>query len=61
MAVTLIKVINLRAFGWQMDISVSPTVLVTSILLAVVTATAAGLYPAWRAAQAKPALAMREE
>jgi putative ABC transport system permease protein len=61
MAVTLIKVINLRAFGWQMDISVSPAVLVTAILLAVVTATVAGVYPAWRAAQAKPALAMREE
>jgi putative ABC transport system permease protein len=61
MAVMLINVINRRAFGWQMDISVSPTVLVTSILLAVVTATAAGVYPAWRAAQAKPALAMREE
>jgi putative ABC transport system permease protein len=61
MAVTLIKVINVRAFGWEMDISVAPAVLVTAILLAVLTATAAGLYPAWRAAQAKPALAMREE
>jgi putative ABC transport system permease protein len=61
MAVMLINVINRRAFGWQMDISVSPLVLVTAILLAVVTATVAGVYPAWRAAQAKPALAMREE
>jgi putative ABC transport system permease protein len=61
MAVALINVINRRAFGWQMDISVSPGVLVTAVLLAVVTATVAGLYPAWRAAQARPALAMREE
>jgi putative ABC transport system permease protein len=57
----LINVINRRAFGWQMDMSVSPTVLWTAVLLALVTATLAGLYPAWRAAQAKPALAMREE
>jgi len=61
MAVMLIDVINRRAFGWQMDIFISPAVLVTAILLATVTATAAGVYPAWRAAQAKPALAMREE
>jgi putative ABC transport system permease protein len=61
MAVMLIDVINRRAFGWQMDISLPPVVLGTAILLAVVTATAAGVYPAWRAAQAKPALAMREE
>lgn len=61
MAVMLIHVINRRAFGWQMDISVSPGVLITAVLLAVATAAAAGMYPAWRAAQAKPALAMREE
>lgn len=61
MAVALIDVINRRAFGWQMDISVSPGVLATAVLLAVVTATIAGLYPAWRATRARPALAMREE
>ena len=57
----LINVINRRAFGWQMEMSVSTSMLLWSLLLALVAATVAGLYPAWRAAQAKPALAMREE
>ena len=61
MALLLIDVINRRAFGWQMDIAVSPTVLFTAVLLALVASVLAGLYPAWRAAQARPALAMREE
>jgi putative ABC transport system permease protein len=61
MAWVLIDVINRRAFGWQMDISISPAALVSAILLAVITATVAGAYPAWRSARARPALAMREE
>jgi putative ABC transport system permease protein len=61
MAWVLINVINRRAFGWQMDLMMSPAVLLGAVLLAVFTAVAAGLYPAWRAAQARPALAMREE
>ncbi|MEX2123219.1 MAG: FtsX-like permease family protein [Woeseia sp.] len=61
MAWVLIDVINRRAFGWHMDIAISPAVLLTAVALAVIASLAAGLYPAWRAAQAKPALAMREE
>lgn len=61
MAWVLINVINRRAFGWEMDMAVSPAVLLGAVLLAVLTATVAGLYPAWRAARARPALAMREE
>jgi putative ABC transport system permease protein len=57
----LVNVINRRAFGWEMDMSVSPSVLLAAVVLALVAATVAGLYPAWRAAQARPALAMREE
>ncbi len=61
MAWVLIAVINRRAFGWQMDMTIEPTVLLTSLALAVGAALVAGLYPAWRAASARPALAMREE
>ena len=57
----LVNVINRRAFGWEMDMSVSPSVLLAAVVLALVAATVAGLYPAWRAAQVRPALAMREE
>jgi putative ABC transport system permease protein len=61
MAWVLIEIINRRAFGWQMDIAIDPGVLLTALALAIVAALAAGAYPAYRAANAVPALAMREE
>ncbi len=61
MAWVLIAVINRRAFGWEMDMIIEPGVLLTSLALAIGAALVAGLYPARRAATARPALAMREE
>ena len=61
MAWVLIEVINRRAFGWQMDVTIVPADLLAALSLAVGAALIAGIYPAWRAASARPALAMREE
>jgi len=61
MAWVLIKVINRRAFGWQIDMNISSDILVVSVVFAIGAALLAGLYPAWRAGQAQPAIAMREE
>ena len=61
MAWVLIDVINRRAFGWQIDISVGPGYLLAGLGLAIGSALIAGAYPAWRAAQSEPARAMREE
>ena len=61
MAWILIDVINRRSFGWRMDIDIAPQVLVTALALSVGAALLAGLYPAYRAANAPTALAMREE
>ena len=61
MAWVLIEVINRRAFGWQMDVTIVPADLFAALSLAVGAALIAGIYPAWRAASARPALAMREE
>ncbi len=61
MAWVLIKVINRRAFGWQIDMTVAPDILAVSVLFAIGAALLAGLYPAWRAGQSQPAIAMREE
>ena len=61
MAAILIDVINRRSFGWRMDIEVAPEVLFTALTLSVGAALLAGIYPAYRAARARPALAMREE
>ena len=61
MAYVLIEVINRRAFGWQIDTSIAPDILVSAIVFAVVAALLAGVYPAFRAARSQPAAAMREE
>ena len=61
MAWMLIDVINRRSFGWSMEIQISTDVLLGALVLAVGAALLAGVYPAYRAARAQPALAMREE
>jgi putative ABC transport system permease protein len=61
MAMMLIFVINLRSFGWSMDMHVDANILLQSVALAVVAALLAGLYPAWRMAVISPAGALRED
>ena len=61
MAWVLIDVINRRSFGWSMDVQFSPNVLFIALALSVGASLVAGIYPAYRAANAQPALAMREE
>ena len=61
MAKLLIDVINRRSFGWEMSMQVDPAILASSLALAIVAALCAGAYPAYRAARAIPALAVREE
>lgn len=61
MAWVLIEVINRRAFGWQIDMSIAPGILVVAVAFAVGAALLAGLYPAYRAGRIEPAAGMREE
>jgi putative ABC transport system permease protein len=57
----MVYVINRRSFGWTIHLEASPGVLIQALLLALGTAVAAGLYPAWRMARTRPALALRDE
>ena len=57
----MVEVINRRSFGWSIRLEASPAVLLEALLLALGTALAAGLYPAYRMARIRPALALREE
>ena len=54
MAYVLIKVINRRAFGWQIDMTVTADILAVSVVFAIGAALLAGLYPAWRAGRVVP-------
>ena len=59
MALVLTHVINRRAFGWSMEFHLPPDVLGHTLLVAVVAALLAGLYPAWRLSRSNPAQALR--
>jgi putative ABC transport system permease protein len=60
-ALALILVINRRSFGWTLQVSIDPSVLVFGLLLAMVAALLAALYPAFKMARTSLALALREE
>ena len=60
-AMMLIEVINVRSFGWSMDLHVGVPELLGPALFAIAAAIAASIYPAERAVSIKPALALRDE
>lgn len=60
LAVVLVFVINKRSFGWSLQFTASPEILLQAVLLAVAAAILAGVYPAWKMATAKVAEALRE-
>jgi len=61
LAVVLVYVINKRSFGWTMQLILDPNLLLQALIVAVVAALLAGLYPAWKMGRTSPALALREE
>lgn len=61
LALVLIYVINLRSFGWTIQMELQPGYFGYAMLVAVVAALVAGLYPARRASRMVPARALREE
>jgi putative ABC transport system permease protein len=61
MALMLIRVINVRSFGWSMDVHIDPGILWQSLGVALVAALLAGIYPAFRMAGISPAGALRED
>lgn len=61
MSQILVSVINVRSFGWSMEYQVSATVLAESLLLAIVAALVAGLYPAHKLSRLSPAEALRQQ
>jgi len=60
-AITLTEVINRRAFGWRIDLHLTPLQFSNALGLALAAALAAGLYPAWRSARAALTGGLREE
>ena len=61
MAALLIFVINVRSFGWSMDLVVSAQPLLLGLALALSASILAGIYPAVRAVKSGVATQLREE
>lgn len=61
LSVVLIYVVNKRSFGWTLQFDVAPDILIGAVLLAVIAALIAGVYPAFKMARTSPAAALRSE
>jgi putative ABC transport system permease protein len=61
LAAVLVFVINKRSFGWTLLFQPDGRLFAQALLVALVAALLAGLYPAWRMSRTSPALALREE
>ena len=61
LALILILVVNRRSFGWTMQITIDPAMLINAIAFALIAALLAGIYPSFKMARTSPALALREE
>jgi putative ABC transport system permease protein len=61
MAWVLIESVQKRAFGWTMPFSVDGTLLLQTLLVGLLAAGLAAIYPAWRSAQRDPAPQLRED
>ena len=60
-ALILTHVINLRSFGWMMQVALQPSYFAEALLVALVAALLAGAYPALLLGRLKPADALRSE
>ena len=61
LAVLLIEVINVRSFGWTMQLSIDPMILLQAVTLSLAAALLASLYPLRRLNRLSVAEAIRQE
>jgi putative ABC transport system permease protein len=61
LSLILVYVINRRSFGWTLQMSLSPEAFLQGVLISVVAALVAGIYPAWRMGRRVTAEALRNE
>ncbi|HQY91817.1 FtsX-like permease family protein [Caldilinea sp.] len=61
LAVILIYIINLRSFGWTLEMRLDPAEFAQAFFVALGAALLAGVYPAWKIGNTPPAIAVRSE
>jgi len=57
----LIYVINFQSFGWTIQMALEPSVFIEALILGILAAVMAGIYPAWRLLRISVAEALRAE
>ena len=60
-ATIMVRIINRRSFGWTLELQIVPSTFVQALVIGIVAALLAGLYPAWRMSHTSPADALRIE
>jgi len=61
LAWVLVYIINVRSFGWTLTLQLRPEFYLQALVVALVAALLAGLYPAFRIGRIQPAVAVRSE
>jgi putative ABC transport system permease protein len=61
LAYILVYIINVRSFGWSLRLSLQPEFYTQAVLVALIAALLAGVYPALRIGRILPAQALRAE
>jgi len=61
LAYLLINVINKRSFGWSLQFEFSPEIILQALIVSVVSAVLAGIYPAYKMSRTNTAVLLREE
>jgi putative ABC transport system permease protein len=61
LAYVLVFVINRRSFGWTLELALAPDVAVKAVVLSLLAAVLAGIYPALKMSRARPAILLRED
>ncbi len=61
LAAILIYIINKRSFGWTMQFEILSGILAEAMILSLVAAILAGIYPGYKMSKTSPANALREE
>jgi putative ABC transport system permease protein len=61
MSVLLIKIINIRSYGWSIQMSIGAGTILEALAIAIGASLLASVYPAWKMSKTSPAEALREE
>jgi putative ABC transport system permease protein len=61
MSIILIQTINIRSFGWSIQMAVGAGTIIEALAIAIVASLLASVYPSWKMSKISPAEALREE